>query len=512
MRVHGWVVQQTKQERSLKWLTRNHKSSRRASRSRHMSPDARIIGLSVAVQQHTNVGLLGLCNFKDREMFDMHDMHVYCKCFLRHHFGDYLLCNLRNGATALLRDAEDFLRPILTKEDFKTVTESLARKYNVSECEILNDMLEFYQNLANLGLIEIIEGESEEPQFKTKEILQDKTSGMIDKWSVPDFYKKHNLPVELHIDLTDSCTERCVHCYVPQEQHYLRFDLVEKVLREFREQQGLTVQLSGGECLLYPQFAQVCRLCRKLDLNFIVLSNLTRCDEKIIEVLKETDPQFVNVSLYSMNAEEHDAITQIRGSWRKTMAAIDACQQAGIHIRLATPLLKVNQNAYPALRNFAEERHVHLIPNYEIIPMCNRDCSNLCHTCTPQEMESVLKTDRQFWDCDTSNPRHPDGRVCVIGERLFLNAKGQYYGCSGMNEFVIGDAIRDTVSDVWNSDMMRWLRGLKNKDFKSCMNCEHSSFCKVCPAFNYNATGSLFETIPAKCALAEVKHRVFGEK
>ena len=82
-------------------------------------------------------------------------------------------------------------------------------------------------------------------------------------------------------------------------------------------------------------------------------------------MLKETDPQFVNVSLYSLAPEEHDAITQIRGSWKKTMAAIDACQQAGIHIRLATPLLKANQGAFPALKRFADAHHMHLIPRYK---------------------------------------------------------------------------------------------------------------------------------------------------
>ena len=192
------------------------------------------------------------------------------------------------------------------------------------------------------------------------------------------------------------------------------------------------------------------------------------------------------------------------------MAAIDACQNAGIHIRLATPLLKLNRNAYPALRKFAEERQVHLIPDCEIIPMYNRSCSNLDYACAPQDMQSVFEGDKCFWNCDKANPRQTDDRVCIIGERLFLNAKGKYYGCSGMNELVIGDACRDSVSDVWNGDMMKWLRGLKNSDFEKCVSCEHSAFCKICPAFNFNATGSLFEPIPAKCALAEVKHRVFG--
>ncbi len=441
-------------------------------------------------------------------------MKVMLDGFCRNIEDETLLCNPQNGNSIILNDAEDFILPLISGEDIFMYGNSLANKYHVPVEEVNKDLFEFYEKLSRQSLVKIDGGCLADMTFCNNEKsshFHTTEKPLIKVSPIDMFFCRHNCVAELHVDVTYACTEKCIHCYVPQGQRdFLPYDLVEKVLREFREQQGLTVQLSGGECMMHPDFVRICRLCRKLDLNFIVLSNLTLCDEKMIKVLKETDPQFLNVSLYSMVPEEHDEITRIHGSWQKTVAAIDTCQQAGIHIRLATPLLKANKNAYPALRKFAEERQVHLIPDYEIIPMNNRNCSNLCHTCTPQEMESVLKTDRQFWNCDTSNPRLPDDRVCVIGERLFLNAKGQYYGCSGMNEFVIGDAIRDTVSDVWNSDMMLWLRGLKNADFKPCLNCEHSAFCKVCPAFNFNATGSLFETIPAKCALAEVKHRVFG--
>ena len=81
-----------------------------------------------------------------------------------------------------------------------------------------------------------------------------------------------------------------------------------------------------------------------------------------------------------------------------------------------------------------------------------------------------------------------------------------------MHGYVLGNARDNTLTEVWKGEKMEYLRGLKNKDFPKCVNCEHRAFCKVCPAFNFNATGSLFETIPAKCALAEVKHRVFGGK
>ena len=444
-------------------------------------------------------------------------MRFFATSFVRSVNGVFCLFNLRKGSVIILEGASDFLQPMFAGEDIETAAQKLAQVYNLPPQAIHSDMTDFYQELANLGLVKPVNEDCDSIVTSANDSQTIVASSKDDEgqWAVTDFYARHNLIPDLHIDLTDACTERCIHCYVPQGQYdFLSYDLAEKVLREFREQQGLTVQLSGGECMMHPDFARICKLCRKLDLNFIVLSNLTRCDEKTIEMLKETDPQFVNVSLYSLAPEGHDAITQIRGSWKKTMAAIDACQQAGIHIRLATPLLKANQHAYPALRKFAEERHVHLIPDCEIIPKCNGDCSNLNYACSPEEVEAVLRQDKAFWDRGYGRGviPSPKDKVCDIGKLLCLNSKGEYYPCSGMHGYVLGNARNDTLTEVWRGEKMEYLRGLKNKDFPKCAGCERRPFCKVCPAFNYNATGSLFETIPAKCALAEVKHRVFGGK
>ena len=442
-------------------------------------------------------------------------MRFAATSFIRAFEEEFLFCNLRKGSAVILNDASDFLRPMFSGEDVETAAQSIAQRYNVPLHDVLHDITDFYQSLTDLDLVKPV---SENREGIVASATNSQANGVAAKndegqWPVTDFYARHNLLLDLHIDLTDACTERCIHCYVPQGRcDYLPYDLVEKILREFREQQGLTVQLSGGECMMHPDFANICRLCRKLDLNFIVLSNLTRCDEKVVEVLKETDPQFVNVSLYSMVPEEHDAITRIRNSWQKTMSAINACQQAGIHIRLAAPLLKANQNAYPALRKFTEERHVHLIPDCEIIPKCNGDCSNLNYACSPDEVEAVLRENKAFWNRGYGRgaiPR-PEDKVCNIGKLLCLNSKGEYYPCSGMHGYVLGNVRNETLTEVWRGEEMEYLRGLKNNDFPKCAECDHRPFCKVCPAFNYNATGSLFEPIPAKCALAEVKHHVFG--
>ena len=174
-----------------------------------------------------------------------------------------------------------------------------------------------------------------------------------DRSPLGDFYVRNGLPAELHVDLTDGCNEKCVHCYLPDGgTHYLNKEVAFKVLNEFRSAQGLTVYVSGGECMLHKDFAKILRLAKSLDLNIIVMSNLTLCDEKMIALLKEIDPQFVNVSLYAVTEVIHDSITQVTGSCRKTKAAIDALQEAGVHIRIATPIMRENRGCIEELKEY----------------------------------------------------------------------------------------------------------------------------------------------------------------
>jgi len=421
-----------------------------------------------------------------------------------------LLCNLRKGGAAILQDAGEVIDSIICNNSHDEAVDCVTSGRGVSREEASEVVAEIFRCMVEIG---VLYDHREMPNFASygNDMLLGGSKG--ETWPVASFYQSENLIQELHIDLTDACTERCVHCYVPQGQRdYLPYEICEKFLREFREQQGLTVQLTGGECMMHPDFEKICRLCRELDLNFIVMSNLTLCDEKVLALLKETDPQFVNVSLYSMDEKEHDAVTQISGSWRRTRAAIDALQAAGVAIRLATPLLKANKGAYSGLKQFAEKCCVQLIPNCDILPRCGGDCSNLNYACTPEEVEMVLAGDKAFWDRGYGkNPNiKPEDKVCDIGKLLSINSKGLYYPCSGMHEYVLGDARQVTLTEVWKGEKMKYLRELKNSDFPHCTDCEHRAFCKVCPAFNFNATGSLFKTIPAKCAVSAAKHRVYG--
>lgn len=397
--------------------------------------------------------------------------------------------------------------------DYKTIYE-IVEKHPQYEKDNLEGLKESYLCLFEQiePFLDIDYSEIEEDEERTNSLYDKK----LFEGAVKEFYKFNFLPQELHIDLTTGCNERCVHCYIPDHnnQQFLDINTFKRVINDFVQNQGLTVYLSGGEPMLHPQFKEMVKYCYRKNLNIVIMSNLTLCDDAMVNLLKEIDPQFVNVSLYSMVPEHHDAITTIKGSWQKTMSAILKLKENGIHVRLAAPVLKENKDDFEELFKFAQEHHMHLIPDCDIYAKCNQDTSNLDHALSPEELEDFLSKNSRYYSQFMWNENiNPDDKVCDIGEtRINIDSKGNFYPCDGTHELTLGNASKLCgIVNAWRCELFEYLRELKNKNFGECSSCEYRKFCKVCPAHNYNATGDIFKHLEQRCQYAKIKKKLFNK-
>lgn len=437
-------------------------------------------------------------------------------CYVRHIDDESVLWCPRTDGCTVMRNAQPILEEV-TREwrSVGEIVQSVAGKFECAVDEVREGVESVIGELLSQRFVEV--RTSDKTERVTSGAACEATRPPDDDWTpLRDFYMRHGLPCELHIDLTDGCNEKCVHCYLLHGgKHYIDKNIALKVLNEFRDVQGLTVYISGGECMLHKDFAEILRYAKSLDLNIIVMSNLTLCDEKTVALLKGIDPQFVNVSLYAVTEAIHDSITQIPGSCKKTKAAIDALQAAGVHIRIATPFMRENKGCVAELKEYADKRYVHLIPDSEIFGQIDHSCANQCHALTMDELERLVSTNKTiFWhgrieegECDL------DARVCDVGDlHLNLNAEGLYYPCDGFHGAILGDARKDSLWDVWTGETLNKLRALKNKDFGSCASCADRAWCKVCPMRNFNETGDMFTHAQWRCEATRVYRKIFEEK
>lgn len=440
--------------------------------------------------------------------------------YLRHAEDETLLWNKRTYACRILKDAQAFLHPIERGEnkELNAIVAEVAQAFSIQPAEVGNDVQTFYTELAAASFLDMDGGERKTTPStfdKNAKAPAPKEEKQEDQpFPVGTFYKRHALPVSLHVDLTNACTERCIHCYIADyKPRFLPMDLGQRVLREFRESGGLTVMFSGGECMLHPQFCNFIRYAKELNLNFIVMSNLTRCDADMVAFLADMQPQFVNVSLYSMTAAEHDQITTVPGSWEKTMHAILALEKAGVPVRLASPIMQANRRALPGLREFAKAHRMHLIPDCDIFGQVDHDCSNQNCALSPEETECIWSEHRDLFYKSPASPERctPGSKVCDIGKSsININADGLFYPCDGCHGIVLGNAHEQSFAEVWNGERIQALRALKNSDFGECANCENRPWCKVCPTRNFNETADMFTHAPARCLAAQIRRKVFA--
>jgi len=331
---------------------------------------------------------------------------------------------------------------------------------------------------------------------------------------------------EIQLDITQACTERCRHCYVPEYNPiFLPYDKICEVLDEFREMGGIHVSLSGGECMMHKDIIKIIKAIRERDCTVACLSNLTVCTDEIIDALSEADGT-VQVSLYSMSPAIHDEVTRRKGSWLETTGAIMRLRSAHIPVKISCPCLKINYKDYPAVIKFADSLKMDAQMDFIIMGKQNRDKSNLCNRLDLNETRTLLQDvilksipinseyfspgrKEQMFSAEEWR-QHKICGACV--NAMCLNATGDYYPCPGFAGIVLGNCYRESLHDVWiNSPATKSIRAVTGSDFGKCAECGERDYCSVCMCRNYNETGDMFKPAQHFCDVARINHEVVDE-
>ena len=340
------------------------------------------------------------------------------------------------------------------------------------------------------------------------------------------YFAAHPTIFTLQMDITQACTERCVHCYIPEYNPvFLDFKTICRVIDEFREQGGLTLTLSGGECMMHPDFDRIVRYARRKDLIVGVLSNLTLCEDAKVRVLQEAEAT-AQVSLYSMNPATHDAITRRPGSFVATKTAIEKLRAAHIPCRISCPTMKANYKDYLDVLAYARSLKMDAQTDYIIMGKMNCDTSNLACRLDLEETRHILEdivykslpVNNEYFDPAKKEQMESDEefakrKVCgACVDSVCLDADGHYYPCAAFGGVNLGSCYEHDLKWIWNEspETLR-IRSVTGRSFPKCLHCKDRDYCSVCMCRNYNETGDIINPAQHFCDVARINHEVVDE-
>ena len=171
------------------------------------------------------------------------------------------------------------------------------------------------------------------------------------------------VPLAGTFELTCRCNFDCRMCYIHRSQFDASARAAERdaawwlaLARSARDAGMLTLLLTGGEPLLRPDFPEIYTACRNLGLLVSVNTNGTLLTPELVQLLAQTPPQRINLTLYGASRETYAALCGRPEAYDRVLWTIDALQAAGVPLKLNFTETPYNQADAPAVYAFARAR------------------------------------------------------------------------------------------------------------------------------------------------------------
>ena len=325
--------------------------------------------------------------------------------------------------------------------------------------------------------------------------------------------------------LTDSCDQRCRHCYIFSEKNHnslkeMSWTEIESVFENCQDMcrkanRTPYFYITGGDPLLHSRFWDLMELFKSHNIAFTILGNPFHLNDEVCFKLKNYGCERYQMSIDGLR-ETHDAMRK-KGSFDTTIEKLKCLHKAGIRSAIMTTISGVNAQELPGIIDLIVENKVNVFAFARYAPTSFEKSTHL----TPDQYRSLLEVCwqkfEQYKESGTSfNLKDHLWTLFLYEKGLFkipynLNNEVIYDGCNCSNchltilpqgevyacrrfESNIGNAFTENLYDIFTGEKMDSYRDYDK--FEKCSSCELKRFCRGCPAVTFGYTGNFYGKDP----------------
>ena len=331
--------------------------------------------------------------------------------------------------------------------------------------------------------------------------------------------------------VTKACNLRCLHCHADARDAFPNELTLKEATKAIDEMAALGTEaliFSGGEPLLRKKFVlQLANYCTDVGILPAMLTNGVLINHKVAYEIKEAGILAVGIPLDSPEAELHDKLRNVPGTFDKALSAIRACNDVDLKVVVTTMALKSNFVTVPSMIDFISNIGVNQVAIYDLVPN-GRGKEMMDEMMLPEQREQVIRYLQRMQETKemaflfsgglplypeivatmhkTNGTRAPDLLLkqfwihapigCPAGITYFsLRPNGDVYPCPFL-QIKVGNIRKQSLSDMWyGSEIFKTLRNRRMLQ-GNCGECEYRETCGGCRGRAYACNGDYLAEDP----------------
>lgn len=328
-------------------------------------------------------------------------------------------------------------------------------------------------------------------------------------------------------ELTYNCSEKCIHCYNPgatrndieeskrSNRKELNLEDYKKIIDELDKLGVFKVCLSGGDPFSKPIVWDIIDYLYKKEIAFDVFTN-GQSITKDVKRLADYYPRLVGISIYSAIEKDHEAITRVKGSLKKSLSVMEELSSLGVSMNLKCPIMQTNLKSYFTVKQLAKKYGA--VPQFEVCLTDSLDgdvCVSKHLRLNEEQLEVVLR------DADVplyigkeapsfgGQKRNMNKNVCGAGESSFcITPEGNVQPCCAFPTS-FGNVKEESLSSILanNNNLYHW-RGFTLKDYEKCGKEDYCDYCNLCPGNNFIANQTPLKASDNNCFIAKTRYNL----
>ena len=310
--------------------------------------------------------------------------------------------------------------------------------------------------------------------------------------------KKFDIKLEMAwIEITQKCNLRCLHCYEGNEhlgfEDVLSLDEWKDIIDQLAAEKINRLIVIGGEPCCNRNVNEILSYAAQYPIDITIFTNGTLIDDRLFQTIVDNNIR-VKISVYGPNAEIHDKVTTIKGSFDKLVKNVKKLKEKNVDVTSSIVVMKENEEYIDQTVEFVKSIGMNF-KKYDVIRNVYGGTQSKHTPISQKALDFAYFKKPNFWTSEEQFEKNMFLNTCWYG-KIAIMENGDVIPCEFERNYKYGNIKNNTIREILEKEetINKWWLNFDKIDV--CKDCEFRYACRDCRALGISVCGSMTSKNP----------------